>query len=717
MCYNIKYENKKLGVVIMSKSEQMIQNEIYSENVTILDKYECLSLGATTVNSLIVSGIIKSFNVSSEVARKKPDVLIINSEKEVVIYVEQKIPYKFKSEKDIKAAIDQEINVARALNALIYIVSDGDSYIWINPKTGNKIIDEKGNSINFQIKPKENEKIVSKLINDIQQSISEDNDQILKKEFLDPTDLAIKINRTLVNLTFASSKMSLYTFVELFLFKYLSDIGVLNGENSFSFIVNMYKEEYKKTDSTITDAKILGRYLDGSRETMKTLFPEGKDGTSIINGKVFHVQKSEFNEYVSVDNTDKIFKEVILEFEKYEQENGKFINISADFKSKLFETFMKNSDEKANMGQFFTPLKIVKEMVSMVDIYEGMSICDPACGVGKFLVEAVDSKINDYYQYNNGKLDSKIKLVGYDKMMSEQDDLTIILAKANMLIYFSEFFKENNTPQDIKNLANGLLNKTHHLYKSMLGTLDKIEYDEYDLILANPPYYQSKSMMTNARATGQYTLNGSGVESLFLEWILKSLKHGGTASIVLPDGIFSNYANSKLKEYMLENCSIESIISLPVGSFFTTPKKTYILTIRRKTEAQKNNNFMQDYPVFCYVANSIGESLDAYRFDIESNDLKEAVTKYNFFRKGDKKNILEPIQSHLAGDKKLKLIDIQNFSSDKSWIIENWWTEEEKIEIGLIKPKTVVSVNDFQGLLEDLTNSLTDFKEELEWLK
>lgn len=701
----------------MGKSEQVIQNELYSENVTILDKYECLSLGATTVQNLMNSGIINRRAVPKHVKKKKPDVLIIDDSKNVIIYQEQKVPKRFKSEKDIKLAIEQEIEVARALQTKIYIVSDGEQFIWINPLTGNRILDSNGNAINVKVKPKENAKEIAKLINDISLSIDETSDQILKKEYLDPTDLATKINRTLVNLTFASSKMSLYTFVELFLFKYLSDIGVLTGESSFAYIANMYKDDYKKNDPDVTDAKVLGKYIDGARETMKTLFPEGEDGTSIINGQVFHVEKGEFNEYISTDNTDKIFKEVILEFEKYEKENGKFINISTDFKSKLFETFMKNSDEKSNMGQFFTPLKIVDEMISMVDINEGMSICDPACGVGKFLLEAIEDKIDDYYTYENQKLESRIEIVGYDKMMSERDDLTIILAKANMLIYFAELFQNNSSLQDVRNISQSLLNQSFYLKKTMLGTLGEIEENRFDLILANPPYYQSKPMMKSARDTGQYTLGGSGVESLFLEWILKSLKPGGCANIVLPDGFFSNYANTKIKEHILQNFFIESIISLPVGAFFNTPKKTYIMVIRKKTKSEVNNNVYQDYPVFCYIANSIGESLDTYRFDIEENDLKEAVTKYNFFRKGDKNNILEPIKSHIEKDPKLKLIDIEDFSKDKLWIIENWWTEEEKIEIGLRKARNVVTVDEFQNLLEDMIVSLKDFKEDLEWLK
>lgn len=55
----------------MGKSEQMIQNEIYSSNTTILDKYECLNLGATTINNLMKSSIIKEYSVNNKISSKK----------------------------------------------------------------------------------------------------------------------------------------------------------------------------------------------------------------------------------------------------------------------------------------------------------------------------------------------------------------------------------------------------------------------------------------------------------------------------------------------------------------------------------------------------------------------------------------------------------------------------------------------------------------------
>lgn len=698
-------------------SEQTIQNSLYSNDVLIGEKYICISLGATTIDNLIKTKKIKCKPISKKNKYKKPDVLIINKNNEVIIYQEQKLPNKFKSEEDIQAAIKQEIDVAKEINAKIFIASDGESFIWINPKTNERIKDENGNEITIPVKPKENEKQLLELIPEICESIDSNNNCILKKEFIDPTDLAIKINSVLKNLTFASSKMALYTFVEVFLFKYLSDIDILTGENSFNYINSLYGEDNVDKKPLYDDATILGKYTDGPREQMKFLFPVGKDGTTIINGQIFHVER-QGGEYISPDHTDFVFKQVIQEFKKYEINHGPFKYISKDFKSKLFETFMKNSDDKSDMGQFFTPLKIVDNMIKMVDIHEGMTICDPACGVGKFLLEAVEDNIDTLFEFKDNELKSKITLVGYEKMMSNGDDITIILAKANMLIYFSKLFQKNK--ENISDIANSLLNKTFKVHKTMLGTLDKIDKNSYDIIFANPPYYQSQVMMQAAKDSTLYNLLGSGVESLFLEWICKSLKPGGIANIVLPDGILSNSPNTNLKNHIINNFFIESIISLPVSTFFNTPKKTYILTIKKKTEVELANNTSQDYPIFAYICKTIGETLDTYRFDIDDNDLNKAVEKYNYFRKmnsDDKKDIKEPFKTYFDSDKQFKALSIKDFAPNKSWIIENWWTEEEKQSLGLIKSIDTVTISEFQSLLDDTINLFTEFKESLECMK
>ena len=195
-------------------SEQTIQDSLYSIPVTILDKYTCLSLGATTINDLIKTGKLKSVKVSKNLS-KKPDVLIVNKNKEVVVFLEFKTPDELNTQTKIDKAIKQEISVAREIGAKIYVVTDGDKYIWLNPITGNMITDDNGTPITRKIEPKNEPKKLAEFIDLVSLSVSSDNDTILKLEDIDPTDLAKKIARILKRMTFASSKMSLYTFVEV----------------------------------------------------------------------------------------------------------------------------------------------------------------------------------------------------------------------------------------------------------------------------------------------------------------------------------------------------------------------------------------------------------------------------------------------------------------------------------------------------------------------
>lgn len=692
-------------------SEQTIQNNLYSIPVTILDKYTCLSLGATTINDLIKAKELKNVKVSKNLG-KKPDVLIVNKNKEVVVFIEFKKPEKFDTETKKKKAIAQEIDVAKEIGAKIYVVSDGDTFLWLNPITKNFIVDDKGNKIKREIKPKSEARKLADFIDLVSLSISDNNDTILKLEDIDPTDLAKKIAGILKRMTFASAKMSLYTFVEVFLFKYLSDIDVLKGDNSFSRLYSLYSE-----DKSIrkTDADILGAYLEGPREQMKLLFPIGEDGTTIVNGQIFHVKKGLDGHYIEEDSHAICFKNIMDEFAKYEKQNGKFINISKDFKSKLFETFMKNSEDKSDMGQFFTPLKIVREMVDMVTITNGIKICDPASGVGKFLLEAAS---NIPFEIKNNELISGVKLYGFEKQMSGRDDITTILAKANMLIYFSKLFKDNNDVKTIQYLSKNLLNKTFYSSKKALGTLENLKENEYDLILANPPYYQDATISKLASETGFYKSKGNGVEALFLEWIVRSLKYDGTANIVLPDGIFTNLGNTNLKQLILDTCYIESIISLPVGSFFNTPKKTYILTLHKKSEEDFNNNKKQDYKVFTYICKSIGEELNVNRFDTpDDNDLHNAVIKYNSYKNlQDKNNIQEPFKTWFETDGKMKLLSIDNFPASENWNIDNFWSDEEKIELGFKEADNIMTISEFTSFCDELINDIINYKESVKCL-
>lgn len=441
---------------MIEMSEQTIQEDLYAVPVEF-DKFICRSLGATTIKALVKNHEISNLTLKecAGIKANKPDVLVLNRNKQIIIFIEMKKPSEFNSEELKNSAKLQELHVAKQTKSKIYIISDGDTFIWFNPQTGEQILDEVGNPIYRRINPKdlsdEQRKELAEFIDDVCYCINETNNQLIPKDYIDPTPLARKVARILQNMSLSSAKNSLYTFVEMFTFKFLSDISILKGIYSFSSIYDIYSSQSDKDAFRV--------YLTTVRDQLLKLFPIAKDNTTIINGRLFHTQIDEMGNPIIIDSAANCFGRLLECFKEYEEEHGKFLYINKDFKSKLFETFMKNSSDKDGMGQFFTPLKVVQEMVRMVDVRQGMTICDPACGVGKFLLEA-SNKISNPIYFENGKLKHKIQLVGMEKRMEDNnDDLTTILAKSNFLIFYSDLFKNNSDSEErIRILSNDLLN-------------------------------------------------------------------------------------------------------------------------------------------------------------------------------------------------------------------------------------------------------------------
>ncbi len=670
-------------------SEELLQRDLI-KNPKKIGTWDFYSIGSTTINNLKEAGIIRSIDYG-DISRKKVDG-IITKQKEVVAIIEYKSPKQFNTQEKKNKAILQEIQVAKKLNAKLIIATDTQETIWINAETGNIVKDENGNDLKYHFDLKDDN--LQKFIISINQSISEKNDRILPKKLVDPTGLSKQIWQDVWSVSGATPENCLYTFVELFIFKYLSDLSILKGDFSFDELLKKYN------NNEIND--VLQHYANSIRPKIKDLFPEGIDKTTIINGTIF-VSKDQ----KAVDGYGTVFKKVLEKFRDY----GKLEHIDHDFKSKLFESFLKESISKKNWGQFFTPIKVVRAMNEMAkgELKDGMTICDPACGVGKFPLEYIKENLNKLFQIKDGKINQKVKMVGFDKGFDKDEQKTIILAKANMLIYFCELLKGNpDYTQEFAKLFNeSFILKTN----SILGTLSEPIENEYDLILTNPPYVTSGSSNLKeeiAKSTvlkNYYKINAMGVEGLFMEWIVKALKPQGKAFIVVPDGLLYRQ-DDELRKFLLDNCFIDAIISLPVKTFFTTQKKTYILAITKKEDI----SHVQTNPVFTYLVSEIGESRDINRLEIEENDLKEAVNLYNAF-KGSKQYF-----SSINKDKRCKITPFEWFVKNvtKSWVIENLWNLKELNSFGLKKEDNILKINEFPVYLSGVTDNIISLQDQLE---
>ena len=682
-------------------SEELNQRDLIN-NPEKIGKYDFRNIGSTSLLQLKKAGIIHGKDYKG-FEKRKPDAIIsipdvVKSKVKTTLgIVENKSTSQFKTKKQKESALKQGLEVAEVLEAKFVVITDTIDTIWANAKNGELILDEKGREIKTPFDPKNPD--LEKLIEKIVESVDENNSQLKEPRLIDPTSLAKSVWQDLHIADGATPENCLYTFVELFVFKYLSDLEILESPDNYSYLMSLYS-------SGKTNDYVLNYYSTRIRNKIKELFPSDLlgDKTTIINGTIF----------VNIDGDSvypDVFKKILEKFGNEKEGGGEFKNIIKDFKSKLFETFLKESISKKNWGQFFTPIKVVKAIVNMSksEIKKGITICDPACGVGKFILEPilVNDNIKDFYRVEKGEIIEDITLVGIDKGFDKNEQKTIILAKANMMIYFSDLIREN---KEITEKFSKLFNKTLQLKtKSVLGTLEDTSYEnQIDLILTNPPYVTSgssslKQAIVSKGLSDFYKINAMGVEGLFMEWIIRSLKPGGKAFIVVPDGIFNRQNDKNLRQFMLDECLIDGVISLPLKTFFTTPKKTYILAITKK----KNKAEKQTEPVFTYLVSEIGESRDIYRFDIEQNDLEKAVNLYNFF-KGNKTEF-----DKINTDKRCKIQPIEKFEPETHWSVERWWTKEEQIELGIVEEDKVVKFEEFPNLLDDIANNILSFKEEL----
>lgn len=677
-------------------SEELIQRNLIDAPEKMGD-WNFYNIGATTLKSLKGAKIIpdRDYDVYES---KKPDAIIVKKPL-VIAAIEYKKPSQLRTKKQIEKAISQELGTAQVLRAKVYIITDGKKSIWINPETGHEILQENGSKITLNFDKTSAECIV--LINKIRGSISATNDTLKATISVDPLPLAEKVWQDLWAVSGATPENCLYTFVEIFIFKYLSDLGVLKGMYSFYDLLSKY--------SGNNENEVLEFYASTIRVKIKELFPGNpKDKTTIINGTIF-VSKDD----KAVSGYATVFHKILKRFNDF----GTLENIDYDFKSKLFETFLKESISKKNWGQYFTPLKVVRAIVNMADIEPGMKICDPACGVGKFLLEPILHNLDRFYtvtvdEAGNEKLLPQITLAGFDKGFDKDEQKTIILAKANMLIYMSSMIKDH--PGMTRQFAE-LFNKTFTLQtNSILGTLAKPVSEEYDLILTNPPYVMSGSSNLKEEISKDETLkkyfsiSAMGIEGLFMEWIVRALKPGKKAFIVVPDGIMNRSNDKKLRDFILEQCNIDAVISLPLNTFFTTNKKTYILALTKKTVVNIGGVPTlpkQTSPVFTYLCSEIGETRDVCRFDIDQNDLDVASDLFNMF-KGSKAKFK-------TDDKRCKIVDINNFYSGAHWSVDRWWTREEKINLGIEDNIETVSLEDYIGMISDAASTLMEFDEPL----
>ena len=663
-----------------------MSEELLQTNTHPIGRYLYYKLGASTLRQLKSAGIVKGA-IPVDLLAKKPDGLITLGKGVVKACIEYKTPKELATSHKITAAIKQERPPARFLCNLM-IVTDGTKTFWINPHTGNRIISAR-NLPTFNAKALvagtatiEELRKIEQTIDEADHSLSQTNDHISSPTLLDPSQLARTIWQKIWINTGKEPEKCLYNVVELFVFKFLSDLGVLEAHNNFAQVYELSKNASREAALT--------SYAQLSRQAIRQLFPEGPDNTTIINGTIFVNEKGEPNL-----SQARLFCEVLEDLQNFDRQHGSFRYIQREFKTRLYESFLRESAGLGLLGQYFTPRNVVQAIVRMSGadaLPDGASFCDPFCGVGGFLLEAIieSPRLLAQFEPRNGIINPAVSIMGYDRGTDEkEDERTIILAKANTIIYFSDLIAKYHSSDFIAEFARKVINPVFVLLRTNLGTFEIDNEGQHDLILTNPPYVTRgssslKAAITDAGLANRYPASGRGTESLALQWIIRSLKPRGLAFVIVPDGLLNQEA---MTSYVKRECFVRAIVPLPVRTFYSTPKKTYILAIQRKSE----NDQPQDSPVFTYLVSEIGESRDARRWVIEQNDLAEMASLFNQF-KGSPDTFTSP-------NLRCKVMPWATFDRYSHLMVDRYWTSEELLSLGEVEEPEELNIQEFNTIL------------------
>ncbi len=340
---------------------------------------------------------------------------------------------------------------------------------------------------------------------------------------------------------------------------------------------------------------------------IKTLGEEGGSFAKYMKNAVFIISKpSLLVEAVGI--IDEIFDEI----SRQESEGQNFQDTQGD----VYEYLLSELKSAGKLGQFRTPRHIIQLICELVDPKLGDTICDPACGTGGFLLGAYQHIITDHTSKEHKQTDENGLTRGSLGDMLTDDRQWKHLKEKTFYGY----------DMDESMVRIGLMNLMMHGISSpnveQKDTLSK-KYDEdsqFDVIVANPPF---KGSIDKGDINESLSVNTTKTELLFINRIIKSLKIGGRAGVIVPDGVLfgSSNAHKQIRKMLMEECELQGVISMPSGVFKPyAGVSTAILIFVKGGETEK---------VWFYDMTADGYSLDDKRAKIKENDLPDIVKKWN----------------------------------------------------------------------------------------
>jgi type I restriction enzyme M protein len=309
-----------------------------------------------------------------------------------------------------------------------------------------------------------------------------------------------------------------------------------------------------------------------------------------------------------------IIEEIFKEIEKDAEQGGQAFQ---DIQGDVYEMLLGEIASSGKNGQFRTPRHVIKLMSELVAPQLGQRVGDPACGTGGFLLGA--------YQY---MLTDMVRKEDPSKLTRDTDGFergamsSILTEDVKQIIEQTLFGFDFDTTMVRLGLMNLMMHGIDEPNIDYKDTLSKGYNEEnlYDIVMANPPFTGS---IDKGDINEGLQLPTTKTELLFVERIFNMLKIGGTAAIIVPQGVLfgSGKAFVQARKKLIEEAELKAVITMPSGVFKPyAGVSTAILILTKGGETCET---------WFYDMQNDGYSLDDKRTKQEGyGDLQDIVERY-----------------------------------------------------------------------------------------
>lgn len=329
--------------------------------------------------------------------------------------------------------------------------------------------------------------------------------------------------------------------------------------------------------------------------------------------------------------------------------------------SHLYETKIKNMGNAGrNGGEYYTPRPLIRAMIRVVKPKIGDRIYDGACGSAGFLCESYD-------YLRQGKLTTQqLRLLQTGTLFGkEKKSLAYVIAIMNLILHGIDAPNIIHTNTLAENLS------------------DIQEKDRFDVVLANPPFggNERKEVQQN------FPVKTGETAFLFLQHFIKILKVGGRAGIVIKNTFLSNSDNASraLRQQLLSDCNLHTILDCPGGTFIGAGVKTVVLFFEKGNPSDS----LQGMPLFSQ-GKSHAEGMATRKIWYYQLDPGRNLGKTNPLNDEDLQEFVE-LQATFA-------------DSDKSWSVDVADIDWETCDLSVKNPNKAeeTALRDPQEILDEI---------------